>query len=81
MLIVFFFSNPGALAFPLEKMILGGDSQARNKNILKIFSLVNIGERAGSGFPLILSATEDENLPTPTIEESFNPSQTKLIFM
>lgn len=61
-------------------MILGGDSQARNKNILKIFSLVNIGKRAGSGFPLILSATEDENLPTPTIEESFNASQTKLIF-
>lgn len=52
----------------------------KKQKYFKDFSLVNIGERTESGFPLILSATEDENLPTPTIEESFNPSQTKLIF-
>lgn len=74
------FSNPGLLALPIEKMILGGDSQARNKLILKIFSLVNIGERAGSGIPLIFTSAEENNLKTPTICEAINPSQTKTTF-
>ena len=74
------FSNPGTLGLPLEKMLIGGDSQARNKNILKIFSLVNIGERAGSGIPLIFTASEDAGLPIPLITETFNPAQTTLVF-
>ena len=48
------FSNPGVLAMPLEQIMVGGESRARNRTILNIFSFVNIGERAGSGFPLIL---------------------------
>lgn len=72
------FSNPGALVIPKEIALLGGTSNARNKNILSIFSYVNIGERGGTGIPLILSATKNVNYPSPLLEDSINPDQTKL---
>lgn len=55
------FSNPGILAMPLKQIMLGGESKARNRTILNIFSFVNIGERAGSGYPLILNAAKERN--------------------
>ena len=72
------FSNPGILAMPLEQIMLGGESKARNRTILNIFSFVNIGERAGSGYPLILNATKEGNYPTPEVYDKFNPDVTKL---
>ena len=72
------FSNPGALAIPKSIALLGGTSKARNKNILDIFSYVNIGERGGTGIPLIMTATKEENYPSPILEDMFNPDQTKL---
>ena len=30
-------------------MRLGGESDPRNKSLMKMFNLINIGERAGSG--------------------------------
>lgn len=35
-------------------MRLGGESDPRNKALMKMFNLINIGERAGSGVPNIL---------------------------
>lgn len=72
------FSNPGALAIPKNIALLGGTSKARNKNILDIFSYINIGERGGTGIPLIMTATKEENYPNPILEDSFNPDETKL---
>lgn len=72
------FSNPGILAMPLEKILICGESKARNRTILNIFSFVNIGERAGSGYPLILNATKEENYPSPELFDDFNPDVTKL---
>ena len=72
------FSNPGALAIPKNIALLGGTSKARNKNILDIFSYINIGERGGTGIPLIMTATKAENYPSPILEDRFNPDQTKL---
>lgn len=72
------FSNPGILAMPLKQILLGGESKARNRTILNIFSFVNIGERAGSGYPLILNATKESNYPTPELYDKFNPDVTKL---
>ena len=72
------FSNPGILAMPFDQIVLGGESKARNKTILNIFSFVNIGERAGSGYPLILKATKEGDYPTPELFDKFNPDVTKL---
>lgn len=72
------FSNPGCLKMPLEKILKGGESNARNKTILKMFSLIGIGERAGSGIPLIIRATKENNFDFPIIEDSYNPDRTTL---
>ena len=63
---------------PLEQIMLGGESKARNRTILNIFSFVNIGERAGSGYPLILNAAKEGNCPTHEVYDKFNPDVTKL---
>ncbi len=72
------FTNPGTLAIPKKIALLGGTSKARNQNILSIFSYVNIGERGGTGIPLIIKATKEGNYPDSILEDSFNPDQTKL---
>ena len=72
------FSNPGILTMPIEQIMLGGESKARNRTILNIFSFVNIGERAGSGYHLILKATKEGNYPIPEIYDKFNSDVTKL---
>ena len=73
------FSNPGTLAMPLKQIILGGESRARNRTILNLFSFVNIGERAGSGYPLILNVAKEGGYPTPKLSDSFNPDRTNLL--
>ena len=35
----------------VEQVFIGGMSDARNETILKMFSLIEAGERAGSGIP------------------------------
>ncbi len=37
------------------QMRKGGESDPRNKALMKMFNLINIGERAGSGVPNIFS--------------------------
>ena len=48
--------NPGDIRVGAEQMIKGGTSDPRNKALMKMFNLINIGERAGSGIPDIFSA-------------------------
>lgn len=45
----FVFANPGRLRIPKKEAIGGGVSDPRNSTILKFFSLIRFGERAGSG--------------------------------
>lgn len=63
----------------LTKILLGGKVKVKAiAAVLNIFSFVNIGERAESGYPLILNATKEENYLTPEVYDKFNPSVTKL---
>ena len=41
--------NPGYIRTGKRQMIQGGTSDPRNKTMLKMFNLLDIGERAGSG--------------------------------
>ena len=43
-----------------------------------MFNLINIGERSGSGIPMIYSVWKKEGWPEPEIEESFNPDRSTL---
>ena len=71
-------ANPGYIRTGKKQMRLGGESDPRNKSLMKMFNLINIGERAGSGVPNIFNTWEDEGLIEPEIEERFDPDRTVL---
>ena len=43
------FENPGYIRTGKIQMRKGGESDPRNKSLMKMFNLINIGERSGSG--------------------------------
>ncbi len=51
----FTFENPGTFRISIKEAIDGGMSDPRNATILKMFSMIDIGERAGSGIPGVFS--------------------------
>jgi predicted HTH transcriptional regulator len=71
-------SNPGALRIAKAEAISGGISDPRNAAVFFMFSLVGIGERAGSGLFGINMVWEQYKLPKPEIDEQFNPDRTIL---
>ena len=54
----FTFANPGSMRIAKSIAIGGGISDPRNGTVLKIFSLINYGERAGSGLNSIFYVWE-----------------------
>jgi len=67
--------NPGYSRTGKVQMRKGGVSDPRNKTLMKMFNLINIGERAGSGVPNIFNVWEDESWVEPAIEEHFDPDR------
>ena len=59
-------------------MLRGGISDPRNKTLMKMFNMIGIGERAGSGIPDIYQVWENEGWAAPVVEESYNPDRTRL---
>ena len=45
------FSNPGGFRVGIKDAYIGGNSDPRNETMMKTFTLINIGERAGGGIP------------------------------
>ena len=72
------FENPGIFRLPVDLAISGGVSDPRNSVIMKMFNLLNIGERAGSGIPSIFSVWNKENLGTPYYSEDADCLRIKL---
>lgn len=72
------FANPGYVRTGKKQMRMGGESDPRNKSLMKMFNLINIGERAGSGVPNIFNVWNDEGFVEPVIEERFDPDRTVL---
>lgn len=70
--------NPGSIIIGKAQMLRGGVSEPRNKVIMKMFNLVRIGERAGSGVPDIFDAWEEAGWIPPTVEEQYKPDRTIL---
>lgn len=59
-------------------MLRGGISDPRNKTLMKMFNMIGIGERAGSGIPDIYQVWENEGWAAPVVEGSYNPDRTRL---
>ena len=57
----------------------GGTSDPRNATMLKMFSMIHIGERAGSGIPGIVAAWEKVFKTKPEYEQKYSPSRIKMV--
>ena len=71
-------SNPGAFRIGLEEARSGGVSDPRNAVLVKMFNLVNIGRRSGSGIPGIYAVWQEQGWALPVILESFQPERITL---
>lgn len=72
-------SNPGGFRIDIQTAISGGVSDPRNAALIKMFNLINIGERAGSGIPNIYRIWRKQGWQEPTIAENFEPERISLV--
>ena len=56
----------------------GGLSRTRNPTLMKMFNLVGVGEKAGSGFDTMRAGCEWANVTAPDFSEAFSPDRTML---
>lgn len=71
-------SNPGDFRMDLAEARSGGVSDPRNGVMMKMFNLIDIGERAGSGIPSILHVWRQQGWSEPTITQTFEPNRIML---
>ena len=74
------FSNPGLFRIPVPEAMTGGVSDPRNSVLLKLFSFLDLGERAGSGVPKIVDALKETFGTKPVYSEKYSPDRTEMIF-
>ncbi len=72
------FSNPGGFRIDIEAAKSGGISDPRNGTLIKMFNLIGVGKRAGSGIPNIFGVWKKQGLAAPVITESFDPDRITL---
>lgn len=71
-------SNPGNFRIEIDTAMSGGVSDPRNGTMLKMFNLIDIGERAGSGIPNIFRVWREQGWTAPVISENFDPDRIML---
>ena len=71
-------SNPGVFRIEIDAAKSGGVSDPRNGTMLKMFNMIDVGERAGSGVPNIFRVWRDQGWAEPTFTQSFEPDRTTL---
>ena len=71
-------SNPGNFRIEIDAAKSGGVSDPRNGTMLKMFNLIDIGERAGSGIPNIFRVWHEQGWTAPVISENFDPDRIML---
>lgn len=74
----FIFTNPGRLRIPREQLYQGGVSDPRNPNLLKMFQMLGLGEKAGSGFQKILRAWREQHWLIPLVAEDLGLEMTRV---
>ena len=74
----FVFSNPGTMLVSKEQYYTGGESVCRNKYLQKMFSMIGVAEKAGSGTDKIMKGWRKTNWRSPKIEELSQPDKVVL---
>jgi predicted HTH transcriptional regulator len=72
------FANPGICRPGIKEALNGGVSDPRNPSIFKMFALIDIGERAGSGLFNIRAVWNASALPSPSFKCDYAPDRTTL---
>ena len=72
------YANPGVMRISVSDALTGGISDPRNVVLVKLFNLINIGERAGSGIPSIYSTWKEQGWKDPELKVQYNPDRTIL---
>ena len=72
-------ANPGDFRMPIEEARKPGSTDPRNEAMMRMFSMVEIGERAGSGMDKIFGGWEWAGYPAPTYEVAYGPDRTPLM--
>lgn len=71
-------ANPGGFRIEIDAAKSGGVSDPRNGTMLKLFNLIDIGERSGRGIPLVFSAWREQGWAMPAVTEQLEPERTIL---
>ncbi len=69
----FGFRNPGHMRVPIADALRGGTSDCRNRSLQKMFSLIGLGEQAGSGIPRVLQHWNSQHYRPPELWEKDQP--------
>lgn len=72
-------SNPGGFRIDIAEAVSGGVSDPRNAMLVKMFNMINIGRRVGSGIPGIYELWQKQGWKEPVIAESFDPERISLV--
>lgn len=74
----FIFMNPGRLRIPREQLYRGGVTDPRNPNLQKMFQMLGLGEKAGSGFQKILRAWREQHWLIPAVADNASLEMTRV---
>ena len=72
------FSNPGDMRISFRTAVGGGVSDPRNATLMKMFSLIGIGDRAGMGIPDMMDIWQRLTGYTPVYVSQFSPDRTTM---
>lgn len=69
------FANPGRFRIEIDAAKSGGISDPRKSTMLKMFTLIDIGKRAGSGIPNIFAVCKNQGWSEPIFIENTEPDR------
>ena len=70
--------NPGTLLVSLEQLRRGNLSECRNPSLQRMFSMIGIGEQAGSGYARIQAGWKSQHWRAPLLTVQSNPDRVRL---
>lgn len=76
---MFGFRNPGRMRIPISSALEGGHSDCRNRFLQRMFSLIGLGEQAGSGIPRIRQHWTSLLYREPELWEQDQPAESTLV--
>ena len=71
-------ANPGDFRMPVEEARKPGSTDPRNETMMRMFAMVEIGERAGSGMDKIFGGWAWAGYAEPGYEVAYGPDRTTL---